>query len=84
MTAKEAYNIFRKIRKDLVTISCHEYKTAFVFQAIPPKYVGTEEANKVFDSLYSIDKNTGQCRGFNPMLMPIEEYRNGKRVINFK
>ena len=34
MTAKEAYEIFKAKHGDLVVLSCYEYDSRFVFQAV--------------------------------------------------
>lgn len=84
MSAKEAYEIFHIERKDLVVKSCFEYPTRFVFHAVSEKYANSSEADRVFDSLYYVDKGTGRCASFNPFDISIEEYKLGKKVPTFK
>lgn len=80
MIVQEAYRKFTQQRKDLVVESCHEYDSCFVFQAVPREYASVKEAGEVFDSLYAVDKNSGEITPFKPFDMPLDEYNRGKRI----
>lgn len=83
MTAQEAYKTFMTERAGMVVLSCHEYDSCFVFQAVGSKMADNPEASKVFDSLYAVDKKTGKISAFKPFEMPIEEYKRGKKINIF-
>lgn len=80
MTVEEAYSKFKKEYSDLVILSCHEYESRFVFYAVPSEYAGTDKQNKVFDSLYSVQKKDGTMSLFTPFDISEEEYDNGKKI----
>ena len=80
MTAQEAYRIFTAARDDLVVMSCYEYYSRFVFHAVPPSYATAAKAKEVFDSLYSVVKNTGKVTQFTPFDISTDEYKRGKRI----
>ena len=82
MTLKEACNIFRSNEKckNLSILSCYEYDSCFVFQAVSENYVKSKDADKVFDSLYSVNKKDGDIVSFRPFHISVDEYRRGKKV----
>lgn len=80
MTAKEAYEIFKAKRSDLVVLSCYEYDSRFVFQAVLPKYAKLKDGNVVLDCLYSVEKKSGKLESFKPFNISIDEYQRGKKV----
>lgn len=86
MTAQEAHEFLVKKYKGLVAIDCHEFDSVYVFHAVPEEIVDTDKAVLKYDSLYSIDKKTGECRGFNPMMLSPDDYNRGKKipVVDFK
>lgn len=74
MNAKDAYNrVMRKYPKTQI-VSCYEYTTLFVF--------GTD--NDAIDGLVSVNKTTGEVRDFKPFYIPVDEYRAGKKIANFR
>ena len=82
MNAKEAYKILTTKINASVVEKCYEYTELFVFVALMESDVAVNDV--VFDALYSVDKNTGEVRCFNPISLTHEEYNNGKQVTNFK
>ena len=84
INVKEAYNIFTTARKDLTINTCYEYDSCFVFQAVPHKLANSKDSDTAFDSLYFVDKRSGKCGMFKPFDIPAEEYKRGKKVVNFK
>ena len=80
MTAKEAYEIFKVKRGDLVVLSCYEYDSRFVFQAVTPKYAKLKTGDVVLDCLYSVEKKSGKLESFKPFNISVDEYRRGKKV----
>lgn len=76
MTAKEAYLIFKSKFKDKPLHHAVEYETCFVFVSGNPKAI-TNDA-------FAVNKQTGKLYHFNPMKMPIEEFKNGKLVSEIK
>lgn len=83
MTAHEAHKKFTTTLKELVVIACTEYDSCFVFQAVPPKYATKELVDKVFDSLYSVSKNSGKVTRFKPFDIPAAEFERGKRLLEY-
>lgn len=88
MTVEEAISKFKTDHPDLVILSCNEYESRFVFHAVPSEYVGTEQENMAFDSLYSVHKKNGEITPFTPLDITEEEYDSGKNVyidkMNYK
>ena len=80
MTAKEAYEIFKVKRGDLVVLSCYEYDSRFVFQAGTPKYTKLKDRDVILDCLYSVEKKSGKLESFKPFNISLDEYRRGKKV----
>lgn len=80
MTAKEAYEIFKAKRSDLVVLSCYEYDSRFVFQAVLPKYTKVKDGDVVLDCLYSVEKKSGKFESFKPFNISVDEYQRGKKV----
>lgn len=80
MTASEAYNKFVAENEKLTVISCYEYDSCFVFEAVSNNYTGTEAQHVVFDSTFAVDKTSGKIIPFKPYNIPIDEYKRGKRI----
>jgi hypothetical protein len=80
MTVQEAYRNITKTLDKMVVMSCHEYDSVFVFHLVPPDYATKELASEVFDSLYSVSKDTGEIKRFTPFDIPLDEYKRGKRI----
>lgn len=80
MTAGEAYKKFTSEYEKLTVISCYEYDTCFVFEAVASEHAGTEAQHMVFDSTYSVNKETGEVIPFKPIDIPADEYKRGKRI----
>ena len=80
MTVSEAYKNFNSEYKNLTVLSCYEYDTRFVFEAVSNNFAGTEAQNMVFDSLFSVDKKNGEISVFKPFDIPADEYKRGKRI----
>lgn len=74
MTAKDAYRILKREAVKFDANVCVEYDNLFVFHAVE---------NTLGVSL-SVDKRTAKVDGFNPMTMPLEEFKRGKKVTDFK
>lgn len=80
MTVKEAYEIFKTKHDDLVVLSCYDYDSRFVFQAVRPKYSKLKDGDMVLDCLYSVEKRSGKLEAFKPFNISPDEYRRGKKV----
>lgn len=83
MNSKMAYEIVCKKYKGHKIIRCFEYDTIFSFQIVP-KDLDESEYGMHLNGLVSVDKKTGDIKTFNPMQIPIEEYRNGREIKEFK
>lgn len=81
MTASEAYKKFTSEYEKLTVISCYEYDTCFVFEGVSKNFVGTEAQHMVFDSTYSVNKETGEVAPFKPFDIPDDEYKRGKKIL---
>lgn len=79
MTVEEAYSNFKKKHSDLVILSCYEYDSCFVFQAVA-EGVAKDRKNMVFDSLYSVSKKDGSLTLFKPFDISEEEYNRGRKL----
>lgn len=82
MDAKEAYKLLMNKKPKSIIVSCFEYDTIFVFDIASSKTNG--ETIEVFDSLYSVNKYTGEIRNFKPIDIPIEEYETGEKIKLFE
>lgn len=80
MTANEAYKVFNKKYPEIFIGKCYDYKTRFVF------VIESENGKNsdLFDNLMCVIKSTGEVLNFKPFDIPLEEYRAGKKVANFK
>lgn len=76
MTAKEAYLVFRKHLGDKDVHHVMEYDSCFVFVCGDPKLIANDA--------YAVNKQTGDVYYFNPMQMPIEEFKKGTLVPEIK
>lgn len=83
MTPKDAYKRFTNTCKGLTVVSCYEYDSVFVFNAVRDK-VNVNGTRPVIDSLYSVDKKTGKVLLFKPFNITVDEYRRGKEIKTFK
>lgn len=81
MTASEAYNKFMSDHEELTVLSCYEFDSRFVFEAVSDNFVGTDAQNMVFDSQFSVDKSNGVVSPFKPFDIPSDEYNRGKKVL---
>lgn len=79
LNIKDAYVIFANKIPNRKVVKCIEYDSLFVFQTVSVKFKG-ENADEVFDSLYSVNKKTKEVRNFKPFDIPLDEYRRGKEV----
>lgn len=84
MTAKDAYAVFSKKCENLVVLSCYEYESRFVFNAVPKKHANSKDANMMMDISYFVEKSTGAVGKFKPFLIPMAEYKAGKQITDFK
>lgn len=84
MTAKEAYKRITERFKMWNLVKCHEYKTIFVFQFVPKDWPKGKPINRLLNSTVSIDKKTGIIKPFNPMEIPLDEFRSGVEITDFK
>lgn len=81
MTANEAYQIINKKHPELFIGKCYDYKTRFVFIIEPENGKNDDD---LIDNQLCVIKDTGEVRDFKPFHIPLEEYRTGKKVANFK
>lgn len=81
MTANDAYYEVIKVYPQFEISSCYEYDSRFVFEI---RQNGVESTDPQFDSLISVDKTTGEVGVFNPMDIPLEEYKAGVRIDDWK
>ena len=72
MTAKEAYSILIKKWGNIRVVKCVEYNTKFVF------VLGG------MSGAAAVDKKTQTVSKFIPSSIPLDEYRSGVEIINFK
>ena len=72
MTAKEAYSILIKKWGNVRVVKCIAYTTKFVF------VLGG------LSGVASVDKKTQTVSKFIPSSMPLDEYRSGVEITNFK
>lgn len=84
MTVKEAYVKVTSTVKNMVVESCYEYDTLFVFNMTPPNYRPSKPNDILMDSSYFVNKKTGKVGVFQPFQIPLEEYKRGKKVMNYK
>lgn len=81
MTASEAYNKFISENDNLVVLSCYEYDSCFVFEAVPSNRANTDAQHMVFDSQIAVNKTSGEIAVFKPFDVPIDEYKRGKKIL---
>ena len=84
MLAKEAHTLMSNKLKGMKAIKCHEYKTLYVFQIVPQSYKPGPDSDKLLDSLVSVNKTTREVRDFKPFHIPLDEYKKGREIPNFK
>ena len=72
MTAKEAYSILIKKWGNVRVVKCVEYSTKIVF------ILGG------ISGAAAVDKTTQSVSKFIPSSMPLDEYRSGVEITNFK
>lgn len=84
MTSKEAYQLIKQRNDDIEVVNCYEYKTVFVFQTIPKAVKGKVDPTKMLGNLSSVNKSTGEIRGFTPFNIPKEEYLAGVQVFDYE
>lgn len=80
MNVQESYKKLTEKFPERIVLSCYEYESCFVFQVVDKKYADVENANEVLDSLFSVDKKTGEIAAFKPFNIPADEYKRGKRI----
>ena len=83
ITVQEAYRTLTSELRGMSALSCHEYDSRYVFNAVPTRYADDKDADRRFDTLYSVDKKTGEIKRFTPMDIPLGEYKRGKRITIF-
>lgn len=81
MTVPEARKIFVRKFPQLKIVSGVEYASIYVFNAIRKDQKLGTGMHTQFDTLYSVDKKSGEIMSFNPLHMPIEEYKQGKKLF---
>lgn len=84
MTVKDAYKVFIKKCENMVVLSCYEYNSRFVFNAVPKKYAKSKDVDMMLDISYFVEKSTGAVGKFKPFLIPMDEYKAGKQIKDFK
>lgn len=80
MTVSEAYNKFVSEHEKLVVLSCYEYDSRFVFEAVSNELADAEYKHTVFDSTFAVIKDSGKIVPFKPFDIPVDEYKRGKRI----
>ena len=80
MKVDEAYKKFTSEYEKLTVVSCYEYDSCFVFEALSSNFVGAEEQDMVFDSTFAVMKDSGKITAFKPFNIPADEYKRGKRI----
>lgn len=76
MDLNEAISLLRERIPYTKIIICREYDSCFVFGTL----FGDEpvaEDDVLLDIFTSVNKTTGEVEHFDPLSMPIEEYRRG-------
>ena len=71
MSVKEAHVLLASVLPNVIVVSCYDYATVFVFDT---------KSN----GLVSVNKQSGLVRDFKPFHISMEEYMNGKQIVNFK
>lgn len=84
MLVKEAHALVMSKLKDMKAIRCNEYATLYVFQIVHKNYKVGSDASKLLDSLVSVNKKTREVRDFKPFHIPLDEYKKGREILNFK
>lgn len=84
MNAKEACKLVLANVPGTKALKCYEYDSLYVFMIVPASFDESKPIDRLIDCLRSINKKTGEIRDFKPFYIPIEEYRNGKEIANFK
>ena len=81
MNVFEAYEtlVNSGVMKNREAVRCFEYKTVFAFEL---KRKGDDRP--LFDSVFSVNKETKKVGVFQPFLISLEEYKSGKEIKNFK
>lgn len=77
MTPHEAYIICLKKFPKMNFEKCTEFKTKFVFTVAAGGKIP-------LNGQFSVDKNTRKCQTFKPIDIPVDEFKAGKPVKNFK
>lgn len=81
MSTQEAIKVFVEKCPDLRLVSGFEYTSMYVFNAAPKGRELAHRKNPTFNTLYSVNKTTGEIGVFNPRNMPLDEYRAGKKLF---
>ena len=82
MIVEQAHKLLIDKMSNWTAIACFEYNTVFVFNIVPTKDANANTT--MFDSLFSVDKQSGEIKNFKPFDISLEEYRAGKEIKNFK
>lgn len=79
LTVEQCYNIaIEKVPADKI-VGCTEYDSVVVFE-VGKKSAGSKPRNM----LWGVNKQTGVGKHFLPFHIPVDEYKKGKRITNFK
>lgn len=84
MTVTEAYKKLKACIGDMKVVKCCEYDTLFTFLVMPENIENGIDENYVLTSPISVNKVTGEIRDFKPFLIPLDEYKRGIEVSNYK
>lgn len=80
MTKKEAISKINNTFPDMEIRKYKEYKNQYMFEVVPKGQVLTDTV--FFDSTYSVDKDTGLVRPFNPGMLSEDERPKTGRLID--
>lgn len=83
MDAKQAAKLIIEDLKDRDIVSCYEFDKMFVFATKPKGHKISGIKDMVMDSTYSVNKQTGEIKVFQPFHITFAEYRRGKKVTDF-
>lgn len=71
LSVTDAYTLLKN--ENIEADKCFEYESIYVFRTIPD----------TFESLLSVNKESGAIQHFKPFHIPIDEYKAGKEITNF-
>lgn len=82
MTVKEAYKRVQNKLASFAITECYEYADLYVFTYSPNK--SSDKKIRFITMQISVNKTTGEIRDFKPFNISVEDYNNGKKIIDFQ